>query len=317
VLTHFSLFSGIGGFDIAGELAGFETVGQVEIDPFCSQVLEKHWSTTPRWKDIKDVSKEGVRNAGITSVTIISGGFPCQPYSVAGKMRGRKDDRDLWFEMFRVIQELKPTWVLSENVTNFLNMELSRTLSDLEKENYETQTFSVPALAIGAPHQRKRVFIVGHLRQANLGNSDYNGLAQLEVGGNSSEASYRDTEGENKTFQPERATRPCSIESLYRLERGNRKEFLSDTCQTRKRQNVEPRLGGDFTRISSWLDRPFPVTFGEEQESWEPPRLALPQPNRKERLKALGNCVLPKQVYPFFKAIADIETILRRDVCWE
>lgn len=162
-LTHLSLFSGIGGLDLAAEWAGIQTIGQCEWAEYPTKVLEKHWPDVPRWKDIRTLTGESFyEQTGRRTVDIISGGFPCQPFSVAGKQRGKEDDRYLWPEMVRVIKELRPTWVVGENVAGIVRMALTDILSELEACGYQTRTFLVPACAVGARHRRYRVAIVAY-----------------------------------------------------------------------------------------------------------------------------------------------------------
>lgn len=210
-MTHLSLFSGIGGLDLAAEMAGFRTIGQVEIDDYCNRVLEYHWPDVPRWRDIRDVTKESVRKAGVGAITVISGGFPCQPFSQAGRRGGTKDDRYLWPEMLRVIDELRPAWVIAENVNGIVSMELEilsvavegRTIGrfkdydfyravytrqevmllgticqELEAKGYEVQPLAIPACAVEAPHERRRVFIVGYAGSCGLSGESRRGAGQ-------------------------------------------------------------------------------------------------------------------------------------------
>ena len=158
------LFAGIGGIALAAEWAGIETVAFCERDPFCQKVLNKHWPSVPIFDDIKTLNKQILieRGVDVGAIELISGGFPCQPYSIAGKRKGTEDDRDLWPEMFRIIEEIRPTWVVGENVANFANMELDRTLSDLESIGYKGESFIIPACSVGALHVRKRIFIVAY-----------------------------------------------------------------------------------------------------------------------------------------------------------
>lgn len=153
------LFSGIGGFSLGLESTGFfETVAFCEIDPFCQQVLKKHWPDTPIFEDVKKLNRSDIDE----TIELICGGFPCQPFSVAGQRRGAADDRFLWPEMFRLIKEFRPVWVIGENVAGFVSLELDKTLFDLESADYKARAFVLPALSVDAPHRRDRCFIVAH-----------------------------------------------------------------------------------------------------------------------------------------------------------
>ena len=153
-LTHLDLFSGIGGFALAAKWNGYRTLAFCDNEPYAQAVLKKHWPDVPCHQDIREV--RGELYAG---VTLLTGGFPCQPFSDVGRKRGQADDRYLWPEMFRVICEARPTWVLGENVAGIKNMALDQALSDLEGESYEVQSFVIPACAVNAPHRRDRVWI--------------------------------------------------------------------------------------------------------------------------------------------------------------
>ena len=160
-ITVLDLFSGIGGFSYALErlcpTGAFRTVAFCEREPFCQAVLKKHWPDTPIYDDVRTIPTDRLGR-----VDIIVGGFPCQPWSQAGQQRGAEDDRDLWPEMARLIEELQPKYLIGENVRGFVNqpMGLQRSLSDLESLGYQAVPFIIPACAVDAPHRRDRVWIV-------------------------------------------------------------------------------------------------------------------------------------------------------------
>ena len=169
VPTHLSLFAGIGGLDIAAEMAGFRTVGQCEWADYPTKVREKHWPSMPRWRDIRTLTGGSFyERTGLRTVDVVSGGFPCQPVSVAGKRRGKDDDRYLWPEMLRVIQELRPAWVVGENVAGLVTLGLDEVLADLESIGYACQAFIIPACAVDAAHRRDRCAIVANAKSIRL-----------------------------------------------------------------------------------------------------------------------------------------------------
>jgi DNA-cytosine methyltransferase len=196
-LKVLDLFSGIGGFALGLDSTGiFETVKFVEKDKYCKKVLQKNFPNIPIEEDIKDVKgKEG-------DADVIVGGFPCQPMSVAGKRKGTDDDRYLWPEMFRLIREIKPQFVIGENVQGIINIQngmvLRQVQDDLESEGFEVQCFLIPASGIGAWHQRYRVWIVGH--------SEHNGSLTSKIERRDIETTTRTQEGQITAREPARTS---------------------------------------------------------------------------------------------------------------
>jgi DNA (cytosine-5)-methyltransferase 1 len=189
-----SLFSGIGGFDLGFERAGMQIAWQVEIDSFCQSVLAKHWPNVSKYRDIKEI-KEGE----LQKVDLICGGFPCQPFSVAGKQRGKEDDRYLWPEMLRIIQDVRPRWVVGENVPNITRLALDNVISDLERENYTCQTFRLAACSLKGSHKRERIWIVAYSNSSGL--QGYGGLQE--------HPNQFHTEQRGSTINRERQFEPC------------------------------------------------------------------------------------------------------------
>jgi len=253
-LTHLSLFSGIGGIDLAAEWAGFESVGQCEFADYPTKVLEKHWPDVPRWRDVRDVTAASfLARTGLTAPTLISAGFPCQPHSLVGKRRASGDERDLWPELRRVLCELRPRWFLGENVRGLLSSEhgrfFGRILRDLADLGYSVGWCLYGANRVGAVHQRERVFIMAY----SPGRHGY-GV---------------DTELENRRSELD----PSALEAW----RDNTHHLLHD-------------LGRDFAHPSDGVHR------NDD---------GLPE--RMDNLIALGNAVVPWQVYPILRMIAMVE----------
>jgi DNA (cytosine-5)-methyltransferase 1 len=177
-VNHGSLFSGIGGFDLAAQWMGWENVFHCEFNPWCRRVLHHYWPNAKAYADIKETDFTGWRGA----VDVLSGGFPCQPYSTAGKRRGNEDDRHLWPEMLRAIREIAPRWVVGENVRGLVSwsggLVFDEVQSDLEAEGYEVLPFLLPACAVNAPHRRDRVWFIAHASGEGLPRREQHGAPE-------------------------------------------------------------------------------------------------------------------------------------------
>ena len=311
--THLSLFSGIGGLDLAAEMAGFRTVGQCEWADYPTKVLEKHWPDVPRWRDIRTLTGESFyEKTGMRTVDVISGGFPCQPFSVAGKRRGKEDDRYLWPEMLRVISELRPTWVVGENVAGIVNMALDQVYSDLENEGYSVQAFIIPACAVDAPHRRDRCAIVAW--DANRRDRDAWAEREVEERENAEPAGICENvaHSESDGLQGKRTSREqVSVSRSEKAQPERRCDVLSDTDNRgwTLRGNWELSAIEETTTVGADHGGRTPEYVTGEWWPAEPNvgRVANGVPSRVDRLKCLGNAVVPQQFYPIFQAIADIE----------
>ena len=218
-MTHLSLFTGIGGIDIAAEWAGFETVGQCEFADFPTKVLEKHWPDVPRWRDIRDVTADSFfERTGLHTIDLISGGFPCQPFSVAGKQKGERDERHLWPEMLRVIQELRPSWVLGENVSGILRLAGDAVCEGLEREGYDVGILNFEAAAVGAPHRRARVFFVGNAKHDGQ-------LAHTELRSHETASHDRGQEEPCPAKQPPGTGKPAHVRGVHGSKDGSERRL--------------------------------------------------------------------------------------------
>lgn len=301
-LTHLSLFTGIGGLDIAAEWAGFTTVGQCEWADFPTKVLENHWPDVPRWRDIHDLSGDAFRERTcLRTVDVISGGFPCQPFSVAGKQTGKKDKRYLWPEMLRIVSELKPRFVVGENVPGIMRIAAGDIVESLEREGYQCVLFDFEAAAVGAHHHRERIAFVAvnaDCKQRNQGKVD-------------SVASREDTNSAG-------ICTAISDAEGARCERWDECASTEQNCGSRKGQSsAEDCAGNDghstgsglLHRVTIPMGRPTKKPQSERSMRWpvEPDvgRVAHGVPDRVDRIKALGNAVVPYQFFPIFRAIAE------------
>ena len=181
-MKHLGLFEGIGGFSLAARWMGWETVAWCEINPFCQKVLKHHFPEAEPLNDIKQTDFTPYANR----IDILTGGFPCQPYSTAGKRLGKEDDRHLWPEMLRAIREIKPVWVVGENVRGLTNwnggLVFDEVQIDLENEGFEIIPFLLPACAVNAPHRRDRIWFVAYSnnnRERKTGNCTTNARSGL------------------------------------------------------------------------------------------------------------------------------------------
>lgn len=199
------LFSGIGGFSYAAEklVGGFETIAFIERDEYCQKVLRKHWHDVPIYDDIRSFNGKEYKDADV-----VVGGFPCQPWSVAGSQKGSEDDRDLWHEMVRVIEDIRPRWIIGENVSGFVAMPmgLTRSLADLESIGYKAIPYLIPASAVDAKHRRMRCWIVGH--------SEHDGSSTTPFRRGNEQVNGRSPQGQNQTWESEGASRRADNEPI-------------------------------------------------------------------------------------------------------
>ena len=314
-MNHLDLCSGIGGFALAARWMGWTTVGFAEIDPFASKVLAKHWTGVPNYGDIRSIP-DGIR------ADILTAGFPCQPYSVAGKQLGDADDRAIWPLVIAVVKRVKPRWCVFENVAGIIAMALDGVLSDLEAEGYEVGTLVLPACAVDAPHRRDRVWIFAsnskrlpgseqkrqHTWPENAGGGQQNGLEDRDVvadasrqlrhwAGNARERrSEHPDDGEDVSHASSERSLSSSHARIHREQEiaGTR----HDELERRDSRLPEPGLGGAADGIPGRLDGPW-------DGDWERdvPRVATGVKDRSKRLKALGNAIVPQVAYRIFLAI--------------
>ena len=280
-LKLLDLFSGIGGFSYGLEQTqGFETIAFCEKDKFCQQVLRKHWNDIKIYDDIRDIKGSTIK------ADIVTGGFPCQPFSVAGKQRGTDDDRYLWDETIRVVAETKPKWFIGENVDGLVNIQEGKVLQqiqkDLEAESFQVQCVIIPASGIGAWHQRKRIWIIGY--------SDSNSNAKTQQGSN----------GPENSLPKEYRSKDSSIQ----FSGGTTNNSLSNSTQVDLRNANSTSIESSINRQEERKFRRASSRRQQRQETWWQTQSELcGVPNgisyeldkdRTNRIKSLGNSIVPE-----------------------
>lgn len=342
-MTHGSLFSGIGGFDLAAQWMGWENKFHCEWNEFGQRVLHHYWPNAETFTDItkSDFTKYANR------IDVLTGGFPCQPYSTAGKRLGKEDERHLWPEMLRAIREIQPRWVVGENVRGLISwnggLVFDEVQADLEAEGYEVLPFLLPACAVNAPHRRDRIWFVAYA-------GGINGSIPIQQRGQQ-QAENADTDWENESGyatdsnqQHGNISRYGASEVPQQHETGIFKHSASNSSNSRlqRRQfngtfDKEGRIGGQqpsgsagqFHQISDWRNFPTqpPVCSGNDGLPIELLRQRIREDcmgvisekeidkiiskaitdHRTESIKAYGNAVVPQVVYQIFKAIDEYE----------
>lgn len=291
MLKHLDLCSGIGGFALGLQSTNyFKTIGFVEIDKFCQKVLTKQFPGIPIYEDLKKFKPQEHN----LQPDILTAGFPCQPFSVAGKQKGKDDNRNLWKETFRIIQESKPTWFIGENVSGIVKLYLDTILADLESEGYATRCFNISASSIGAKHQRQRIWIISY-------------TDSWLRGGRRTVTSSRTQQ--DREFSPTQEKSECEVQNLWSKIIGcdvvfGEKEIVTDSnsnrtqVQTKREQSAKQKF-----RVKSkenWWEAesklrgvPDGISYGLDKD-------------RVNRIKALGNAIVP--LIPYYIGLAIKET---------
>ena len=308
MLRHVDLCSGIGGFALGFEWAGLSRpILFCDVDEWCRRVLRKHWTDVPIENDVRELANDPDR---VPDCDILTAGYPCQPFSVAGKQKGAEDDRHIWAYLRQIIAHKRPTWCVFENVYGHVALGLDEVLLDLETEGYATRTFVVPAAGVNAPHKRERVWIVG--------NAQHHGSSASTVGRSTEEASNDNEEGQVRTSKSSRAGKPrdgaqvegsTTTRDVGNSEDNGRDRGSSSTGRKRSQDQqdksrskvwcepsgsgevlseqlragvFESRLGGMVDGLSHWMDEPVGI-----------PRTTNKLQDRTNRLTGLGNAIVP------------------------
>lgn len=334
-MVHSSEFTGIGGFDLAAEWMGWENKFQCEIDPFCLELLNQNFPKTIKHEDIRKTDFTVYRGR----VDVLSGGFPCQPYSAAGKRRGKADIRHLWPEMLRSAREFQPPYVVGENVRGLTNwnrgLVFNEVQADLEAEGYEVTPFLLPAAGINAPHERYRIFFIaysgsnGHKRRQFIEGGRTQGAGESE--GVQRERIWPDAGGDgskeataNPNVRYEFNISGLQYKNIRAVADSGNSGLIANTYSNKRpergmhAQGIE-EAGGHFSSFNArevwraWENFPTesPLCRKHDGFSSRLDRIAANK-HRTERLKGLGNAVVPQLAYQIFKAIQQFDDSLNK-----
>ena len=319
-MKHGSLFSGIGGFDLAAEWIGWENIFHCEWNSFGQKVLKYHFPNAISYEDITKTDFSIHRGA----IDIISGGFPCQPYSSAGKRMGKEDERHLWPEMLRAIREIQPSWVVGENVRGLTNwnggLVFDEVQSELETEGYEVLPFLLPACAVNAPHRRDRIWFVAYSDNSRTNesvrtkqqrkeiNKKQEGFSQFESGSNGS--NEYDTNPNSSGLETNNIVRESEGEKLIN-------GLASENLTTNTSSGGVSRYGGQLNKnnskrqsIMAWEKFPTksPICGGDDGLPRELDNITFSK-WRNESIKAYGNAIVPQVAYQIFKSIEEMNKL--------
>jgi DNA (cytosine-5)-methyltransferase 1 len=313
-MTHGSLFSGIGGFDLAAEWMGWENKFHCEWNEFGQKVLKYYWPNAESFHDITKTDFTKYANR----IDILTGGFPCQPYSMAGKRKGKDDERHLWPEMLRCIREVKPKWVIGENVLGLVNwsegLVFHEVQADLEAEGYEVFPYVLPAVSVNAPHRRDRVWFVAHSK-----NNGWNGgECEQWKGIETDQRQFCECEAKGRNEIWPQFKRHCQTSNVtnskcFRLEHCTDTGKVSGKERNAKGQRNKSSLFFEANvngHKSNWQNFPTvsPICDGNDGFSDRLDSITFSK-WRKESIKAGGNAIVPQVAFQIFKTIKQFEQL--------
>lgn len=282
MMNVLDLFSGIGGFSLGLEAAGMQTIAFCEIEEYPQKILSQHWPDVPIFKDVRTLQPNDIWQP----VDLICGGYPCQPFSVAGQRRGQEDVRHLWPEVFRLVQGIKPRWCVFENVYGHISLGFDEVATQMESEGYTVTPLVLPACAVGAPHRRDRLWIVCHAK--------YDGLPSTAQHSKSRKANDWSEKVQEKTSK---LARPVGLRNELVPNSNNERCKGRSKKQIYGQQNSKKKFEGSFKGWANGWDLSSPRICGMDDGI----------PNRTHRLKALGNAIVPQIAYWIGKIIINIE----------